>query len=348
MSTMMAVMKTRPEPGVEVREVPVPEVGDGEVRIRIQRASICGTDVHIYRYDPWSQEHIRPPLILGHETAGVVEAVGRGVRNLQPGDRVAVETHIFCGSCRMCLLGEFHLCENLKTVGIDRDGSYAEYLVIPAVNAWKIPPSIPFEIATLMEPFGNAVYTVEEAHVEGRNVLLTGAGPIGLMGLLVARALGAARVVVVEPSPLRARLARDLGADQVVDPTRQDAQEQILDFFGGYADVHLEFSGAPAAFALGLSVLRNGGTMSLLGLAGRSFTYDWDTFILKGIRAVGIHGRRIFATWVRAQELILSGKVDLRPLITHRLPLERIEEGFSAILNGEAVKVVLTPPGAEA
>ncbi len=346
MATMLAVMKTRPEPGVDIREVPLPEPGDGEVRVRVQRSSICGTDVHIYRFDPWSREHIHPPLIIGHETAGVVEAVGRGVKNVKEGDRVAVETHIFCGSCRMCLLGEFHLCEHLQTIGIDRDGAYAEYLVIPAVNAWKIPDDLPFDIATLMEPFGNAVYTVEEAHVEGKSVLITGAGPIGLMGLLVARALGASRIAVAEPQPLRARFARELGADLVVDPTRAESREILRDFFSGAADVHLEFSGAPAAFDLGLQMLRNGGTVSLLGLAGRTFTYDWDTFILKGLRAVGIHGRRIFRTWVRAQELISSGKVDLSPLITHRLPLEDIESGFAAILQGDAVKVVVIPPGA--
>lgn len=347
MNTMLAVMKSRPEPGIELREVPVPEPGDGEIRIRVQRTSICGTDVHIYRFDPWSKEHIHPPLIIGHETAGIVEAVGRGVKHLREGDRVAVETHIFCGTCRMCLLGEVHLCENLQTIGVDRDGSFAEYLVIPAVNAWKLPDTIPFEIATLMEPFGNAVYTVEEAHVEGRNVLITGAGPIGLMGLLVARALGAARIAVVEPREVRAGLARSLGADLVVNPEEPDAEAQLLDFFGGGADVQLEFSGAPPAFSLGLRVLRNGGVVSLLGLVGKPFSFDWDTFILKGLHAVGIHGRKIFATWVRAQELITSGRVDLAPLITHRFPLAEIEKGFQAILQGEAVKVVLTPPGAE-
>lgn len=345
---MMAVMKTQRKPGFEIQEVPIPDVGDGEVRLHIQRSSICGTDLHIYRWDQWSQEHIHPPLIIGHETAGVVEAVGKGVQTLKAGDRVAVETHIFCGSCQMCLMGAFHLCENLQTIGIDRDGSYTEYLVIPAANAWKIPDTLTFDIATLMEPFGNAVYTVEEAHVEGRKVLLTGAGPIGLMGLLVARALGASRIVVVEPNPLRARQAQTLGADRVVDPSHPEASEIIREALGGLADVHLEFSGAPAALNLGLSLVRNGGTVSLLGLSGKPFTYDWDTFILKGLRAVGIHGRKIFATWIRAQELLSSGKVDLSSLITHRLPLEQIEKGIEALQQGDAIKVILIPPGVEA
>ncbi len=344
MNTMKAVVKAAPGPGVELREVPIPEPGPGEIRVRVERASICGTDVHIYHWDPWSAEHMHPPLIIGHESAGVVEAVGPGVRRVKEGDRVAVETHVYCGTCTLCRLGDFHLCENLQTIGIDRDGAYADYLVIPEVNAWKLPDEIPFRVATLMEPFGNAVYTVSEAHVEGKTVLITGAGPIGLMGVQVARAFGAARVWVAEPSAVRRELARNLGADAVLNPAEVSVPTWVRDHTAGVGvDVWLEFSGAPAAFRDGFAALRNGGHVSLLGLPGKSFDLDWAEIILKGAKMVGIHGRRIFATWVEAEQLIRSGKVNLSRLITHELPLERIEEGFAAIERQEAVKVVLRP-----
>jgi len=342
---MRAVAKVAPGEGLALVEVPVPRPGAGDVLIRVEAASICGTDVHIYEWDDWSAARIRTPLVLGHEFAGTVAAVGDAVGDLPLGTPVSAEGHVLRDGARHVVPGQEHLATDIEVLGIDRPGAFAEYVVVPRRNVWTNAPGLPPEIASLQDPFGNAVHTVDAQPVAGRDVLITGGGGlIGLMAIPVARAAGAARVFATDVNPARLEMARRMGADLALDAT-DGASERLRDATDGAGvDVLLEMSGSAAAIAQGFDLLRPGGDAALLGLPGRPVTVDWaGHIVLKGVTVRGIYGRRIWETWHRMRGLLASGAVDLAPLITHRFPLEGFQAGFDAMRSGESGKVVLLP-----
>jgi threonine 3-dehydrogenase len=350
--TMRALRKTHAGPGAELLEVPVPEPGEGEVLIHVHAASICGTDLHIHDWNEWAQARIRRlPMTFGHEVAGTVEAVGPEVHHVQPGAFVAAETHIACGHCSTCRTGRAHICENLRILGVDTDGAFAEYVVIPAVNAWIVGERIDPDVASIMEPFGNAVHAA--FGTEGGEDLLTnpvaviGCGPIGLFSVGISRALGAWKVFAIEPNDDRRALAAKMGADHLVDPKVEDPVEVVLRETDGVgAEVVLEMSGNATAIGQGTRMLARGGRMSLLGLPDRPVTLDLsDQIIFKEARILGITGREMFRTWQQTTTLLSTGRVDVTPVITHRFALERFEEAFDAVASGRSAKVIMFPGG---
>jgi len=348
MAAMQAVVKQHPAPGLELIQTEVPQPGPRDVLIKVQATSICGTDVHIYRWDRWSQSRIEPPLIVGHEFAGEIIEVGSAVRPDEPGvgDFVSAESHIVCGICQQCKLGKAHVCQNTQILGVDVDGCYAEYVVLPVENAWKNPTDMPLPVASLQENFGNAVHTVSATDVRGKTVFITGCGPAGLMSIPVARAFGAEVVVATDLSPYRLELARKLGADLALNPAEDDVAVRAQDAVRekGF-DVLIEMSGAPAALIQGLSMLKPGGEAALLGLAPRPLdNFDLNNLvIMKGITVHGIAGRRLWETWYEMRALLASGVIDLRPLITHEFPLSRWHEAMETMASGESGKIVMYP-----
>jgi len=345
---MQAVVKTEAGPGMTLVEREIPRPGPREVLIRVQATSICGTDVHIYNWDPWSQGRIKPPIIVGHEFAGEIVERGSAVRDDEPqvGDFVSAESHIVCGVCQQCRLGNAHVCQNTRIIGVDVDGCYAEYVAIPVDNAWKNPADMPLAVASLQENFGNAVHTVSAADVRAKTVLVTGCGPAGLMSIPVARAFGAEVIVVTDLSPYRLDLARKLGADVALNPREDDvetlAQDAVLN--KGF-DVLFEMSGAPPALVQGFRLLKPGAEAALLGLMPNTLR-DFDLnnlVIMKGITVHGIAGRRLWETWYQMRALLASGAVDLAPLITHEFPLSHWEDAIQTMASGESGKIVLYP-----
>ena len=343
--TMRAVIKARPEPGFELREVPVPQIGPRDVLIKVRATSICGTDLHSYRWDPWAQSRIKPPLIVGHEFCGDVVAVGREVRTVKEGDYVSVESHIVCGTCAYCRTGRGHLCPNTQIIGVDRDGSWAEYVAVPAENAWPNPPDLPPHIATLQENFGNAVHTAFAIDLRAKKVLVTGCGPVGIMAIAVARAIGARAIFATDITDYRLDLARKMGADVTINAQREDVVQRILELTDGEGvDAWMEMSGAPAALAQGFQVLKPGGEVALLGLPPEPVRLDLNNWVIfKGVRVHGIIGRRLWETWYQMRGLLRSGAVDLEPLVTHTFPLERFEDALAVMASGQSGKVVLIP-----
>ncbi|GAA6732878.1 L-threonine 3-dehydrogenase [Thermus oshimai] len=341
---MRALAKLEGSPGLTLVECPVPEPGPGEILVRVEAASICGTDLHIWRWDAWAQGRIRPPLVLGHEFSGVVEAVGPGVRRPKVGDRVSLESHVVCHTCPACRVGHYHVCLNTEILGVDRDGGFAEYALVPAENAWVHPEGFPFEVAAILEPFGNAVHTVYAGSgVSGKSVLITGAGPIGLMAAMVARASGAGPILVSDPNPYRLGFARPY-ADRLVNPLEEDLLEVVRQVTGSGVEVLLEFSGNEAAIHQGLKALIPGGEARILGIPSDPIRFDLaGELVMRGITAYGIAGRRLWQTWMQGTALVYSGRVDLTPLITHRLPLSRYQEAFALLEKGQGVKVILDP-----
>ncbi len=348
MTTMQAVTKQQPRPGFELIQVPVPTPGPREVLIKVIATSICGTDVHIYKWDHWSQGRIKPPLIIGHEFAGEIVAVGAQVRPDEPqvGDFVSAESHIVCGVCTQCKLGQAHICPNTRILGVDTHGCYAEYIAIPVENAWKNPKTMPARVASLQENFGNAVHTVAAVDVRAKTVLVTGCGPAGLMSIPVARAFGAETVVATDISPYRLALARKVGADLALNAAAEDVVRLAQDAVRGKGfDVLIEMSGAPKALVQGLSLLKPGGSASLLGLSSNPLN-DFDLnnlVIMKGITIHGIAGRRLWETWYQMRALISSGAVDLTPIITHEFPLSRWQEALETMVSGNSGKIVMYP-----
>ncbi len=346
--SMQAVAKRQSAPGFEMIQTEIPTPGPRDVLIRVQATSICGTDVHIYKWDRWSQGRIKPPVIIGHEFAGEIVAVGSQVRADEPqlGDFVSAESHIVCGVCQQCKLGRAHICPNTRIIGVDINGCYAEYVVIPVENAWKNPPDMPVAVASLQENFGNAVHTVASVDVRARTVLVTGCGPAGLMGISVARALGAEVIVATDMSPYRLDLARKSGADMAINPGEQDlgaeASKAVRD--KGF-DVLIEMSGSPQALVQGLKLLKPGGEASLLGLMpGVMAEFDLNNLvIMKGVTVHGIAGRRMWETWYQMRALLASGRVDLRPIITHEFPLSRWHEAVETMASGNSGKIVMYP-----
>ncbi|MBN1260219.1 MAG: L-threonine 3-dehydrogenase [Anaerolineae bacterium] len=345
---MQAIIKAQPGPGFESTRTVVPAPGPRDVLVKVKATSICGTDVHIYKWDRWSQGRIKPPLIVGHEFTGEISAVGEQVRPDEPqvGDYISAESHIVCGTCQQCKLGRAHICPNTRIIGVDIDGCYAEYVSIPVENAWKNPPDMPVQVASLQENFGNAVHTVSEVDVRAKTVLVTGCGPAGLMAIPVARAFGAETIVATDLSPYRLDLAQKAGADLAIDPTAVDFFKRAQDAVRGKGfDVLIEMSGASSALKQGLGLLKAGGEASLLGLApGTLNDFDLNNLvIMKGVTVHGIAGRRLWQTWYQMRALIASGAVDLRPIITHEFPLSRWHEAVETMASGRSGKIVMYP-----
>jgi threonine 3-dehydrogenase len=346
-SMMKALRKTTAGRGLVLETVPVPQVGPNDVLVCVKAASICGTDLHIYGWDAWSQRRVRPPVTLGHEFCGTVEDVGEEVTEFSRGDRVSAEMHLDCGHCHQCRLGEAHICQNLRVIGIDRDGAFAEFVKIPASNVWKLDSAIPEEVAAILDPLGNAVHAVLAGPITGRTVLVTGCGPIGLMSIAVAKACGSSTIFATETNDHRRELARKMGADGVLRPGEGDAVGRIRsDTDGTGVDVLLEMSGNPRAIQQGFAALRSGGRASLLGIPTEPVALDLvNDVIFKGAIVHGIYGRRMYETWLQATALVKAGRLDLDLLFDQRLPLERFEEAFEIIGRGAAGKILLYPNG---
>lgn len=338
---MKALVKSRAEPGIWMADVPEPTIGPNDLLIRIKKTAICGTDIHIYNWDDWSQRTIPVPLVIGHEFVGVVEEVGSHAQGFAVGDRVTGEGHITCGYCRNCRAGRRHLCPNTVGIGVNRQGAFAEYLVLPAFNAFKLPDDIPDEHAAFFDPFGNAVHTALSFDLVGEDVLITGAGPIGCMAAAVCRHVGARNVVVTDINPHRLALAEKMGATRAIDVTKTSPREVMpsLKMTEGF-DVGLEMSGSPQALRQLLASMIHGGRVALLGIPPNGTAIDWDQVIFKGLVLKGIYGREMFETWYKMKTLVQSG-LDLSPILTHRLPIDDFAEGFEVMASGKSGKVVL-------
>ncbi|MCL5038481.1 MAG: L-threonine 3-dehydrogenase [Firmicutes bacterium] len=348
MGKMKAIVKEQPGLGAVWREVPIPEVGHEDILVKVEAASICGSDVHIYNWDPWSQQRVKPPMIMGHEFSGQVVEIGQAVRGIKIGDFVSAETHIVCGHCYQCRTGSSHVCQDMKILGVDRDGAFAEYIAIPAVNAVPTSRSVPPEVAAIQEPLGNAVHTVLAGEVAGRRVAVFGCGPVGALAVGVAKAAGATAVYAIDINDYRLELAKKMGANLTLNPQRDDVVTTLRELAvdRGGVDVFLEMSGSPQAVQQGLAALRNGGRASILGVYSRPVEIDWtNDIVFKGVQLQGITGRRMFETWYTAEALLSSGALDVTPLITHRLAMEDYETGFEAMRTGNTGKVVLFPRG---
>ncbi len=342
---MTAVIKPAAAPGLELTQRPIPTLGANDVLVRVKAASICGTDLHIYRWDKWAASRIHPPVIVGHEVCGEVVERGAAVTEPQVGDFVSLESHVICNQCPYCRTGRGHICQNTQLIGVDRDGGFAEYIAIPAQNAWTNPPDMPVEIAVLQENFGNAVHTAFTVNLTARKVLVTGCGPVGLMTIAVARASGARSIYATDVSQYRLDMARRLGADLVVNARDGDVIERLSAATDGQGvDVLLEMSGAPSAIEQGFALLRPGGEAALLGVAPGPFTFDWNHHIVfKAARVYGVSGRKLWETWYQARGLVRSGAVDLAPLVTHRFKLAEYDQAIATMASGESGKVVLFP-----
>ena len=345
--TMMAVVKPEPRPGAEIRDVALPRFGTTDVLVRVKLASVCGTDLHIYNWDTWAQNRIHPPLIPGHEFCGEVAAVGDEVTTVKEGDFVSAEMHIACGKCLQCRTGEAHICQHVKIIGVDADGAFAEYVRIPESNIWKIDPAIPAEYASVLDPLGNAVHTVLSGDIAAKTVAIVGCGPIGLFAIAVSRAVGAAQVFALEVNAYRRKIAREMKADLVLDPSKDDVKTMVMDATAGVGvDVMLEMSGHPDAIRTGFSILRRGGRVSLLGIPSRPVELNFaDDIIFKGATILGINGRRMYQTWYQMQALLKAGKLDLRPAITDRISMRDFSKGMKRLKTGEASKILLYPDG---
>ena len=342
-TTMRALVKERPGPGAAIRELEVPQPGPGEILVRVQSASVCGTDVHIERWDPWAEENFGPPpMIFGHEMAGVVVGHGPGAGRVAIGETVAAETHIVDWTCYQCRTGRAHVCQALRILGVHVPGSFAQYAVIPEVNAW-VYEGLAFDIAALQEPLGNAVHACFVEEVAGQTAAVLGCGPIGLMAIAVLKMAGARSVFATDINPERMEMATRMGADLVLDARGDVAGRLRAETDGNGVDVVLEMSGAEAALHQGLAIVANGGRVSLLGTHSMPVTLDLSQeVIFKGIRMYGITGRRLFETWYRTTALLEEG-LDLRPIITHRLPLSEYAKAFDLVASGHAGKIVLLP-----
>ncbi len=344
---MKALRKTQAAKGLTIEEVAVPVIGPADVLVRVKATSICGTDLHIYGWDRWSQGRIKPPVTLGHEFCGVVEKVGEEVAAVKVGDFVSAEMHVNCGHCHQCRLGEAHICQNLKIIGIDQDGAFAEFVKIPATNIWKLDAAIPEHYGAILDPLGNAVHAVLAGPIAGMTVLVTGCGPIGLMSIVVAKACGSSTVFATETNEQRRAMAKKMGADVVINPAAEDSVARIMNETDGTGvDVLLEMSGNPAAIQQGFKALRPGGRASLLGIPTESVPLDLvNDVIFKGATVQGIYGRRMYGTWVQMTALLKAGRLNLDPLFGERASLEKFEGAFAMLQSGLAGKILLYPDG---
>lgn len=338
---MKSLAKLHAKEGIWMTDSPKPELGHNDLLIKINKTAICGTDIHIYNWDEWSQKTIPVPMVVGHEYAGEVVAVGQEVKGFSIGDRVSGEGHITCGHCRNCRAGRTHLCRNTVGVGVDRMGCFAEYLVIPAFNAFKLPDEISDDLAAIFDPFGNAVHTALSFDLVGEDVLITGAGPIGIMAAAVAKHVGARHVVITDVNEYRLDLARQMGATRAVDVSQEKLSDVMaeLGMTEGF-DVGLEMSGVPMAFQDMLENMNNGGKIAMLGIPGQDMAIDWSKVIFKGLTIKGIYGREMFETWYKMASLIQSG-LDLSPVITHQFNVDDFQQGFDIMRSGQSGKVIL-------
>lgn len=341
---MKAALKAEAAPGATIALVDIPQIGPRDVLVEVKAASICGTDVHIYEWDAWAQSRMQVPRIFGHEFAGIVVEVGSEVTTLVPGDFVAAETHITCGECYQCRTGQGHICRNVKIIGVDRDGAFAQYIAIPASVAWKTGKEIEHSVASIQEPFGNAVHTVYSGEITNQTVAVIGCGPIGLWAVGLCRLSGSSTIFAIEPNNKRLDIARNMGADHTLNPREIDPVQAILDATDGLGvDVVLEMSGHPAAIRQGFQALRNGGRVSMLGIPSRMVELDLaNDIIFKGATVMGISGRRIFDTWYRTRSILENGQLDIKQVITHTLPFERLNEAMEIMKSGDCGKIVLT------
>jgi threonine 3-dehydrogenase len=344
---MTALMKAAPGPGAELRQVSVPRPGPGEILVKVRVASICGTDVHIYEWNQWADTRMKAPIVFGHEFAGDVVALGPGVAETglaRIGDYVSAESHVICGTCYQCRTGQSYICRKCSIVGVDRPGCFAEYVVVPAVNAWPNPATLAPEVASIQEPFGNAVDTVFAGEAPGKSFAVLGCGPIGLMAVALLRASGASMVLATDLSEYRLDLARRMGATEVWNARTTDTVQRVWEITTGEGvDAALEMSGAKSAIAQALKIVRNGGRVTLLGLPAGAVELELsEDFIFKGLTLHGITGRRIFQTWYKVRAFLETGLVDLRPLITHSFPLTDFKTAFELAVSGQCGKIVLT------
>jgi threonine 3-dehydrogenase len=338
---MKALVKAKAEPGIWMEEVPVPEIGPTEVLIKVRKAAICGTDIHILKWDEWSQKHVRPGTTVGHEFMGEVAQVGSAVTGFGEGDRVSAEGHLTCGHCRNCRAGKRHLCRNTIGIGIHRHGAFADFIAMPAVNVFKVPPAVPDEIAAFFDPLGNAVHTALSFDLVGEDVLITGAGPIGCMAVAIAKHVGARHVVITDVNDYRLALAHKLGATRVVNVQRTSLQDTMgeLGMTEGF-DVGMEMSGNGQALRNLLERMNHGGRVAILGIPPTEVSIDWNQVIFKGLVLKGVYGREMFETWYKMAAMLTSG-LQVRPVLTHRFPAEAFEDAFEAMKTGHSGKVVL-------
>jgi threonine 3-dehydrogenase len=342
---MRALVKETAGPGIVLREVPVPTCGPNQALIRVHYAGVCGTDLHIWEWDSWASNRLKPPVVVGHEFAGEITQLGVEADKgglLAVGDRVTAEGHIVCGHCLQCRLGDAHLCRRTQIIGVDRDGAFAEYIAVPASNVIKL-GSIPTEIGAIMDPMGNAVHTVLEAEVPGSTVLVLGCGPIGCFAIGVARAAGASLVLASDLNPKRLELARAMGAHVTLNPNQDDVVARVRELTGGDGvDLVCEMSGHPSGHAQALAAARMGGRVNLLGTPNRTTEVDFARdIIFKGLTLYGVTGRKMYQTWHQMLRFLRAGQLDPRPVITHRFPVEQIAEAIQVIKDGQAGKVIL-------
>ena len=341
MEKMKALVKAKPEMGLWLEDVPIPQVTKNDVLIKIQKTAICGTDVHIYNWDKWSQKTIPVPMHVGHEFVGHIVEIGTNVNAFKVGELVTGEGHIVCGVCRNCLAGRRHLCKDTSGVGVNRPGAFAEYVCIPQSNVWHCDPSIPADVISIFDPLGNAVHTTLSFDLVGEDVLITGAGPIGIMAAAIAKHAGARYIVVTDINDYRLDLAKKMGATMAVNVAREDLKTVMsdLNMHEGF-DVGLEMSGSPAAFNTMLDNMFHGGKIALLGILPEETSVDWDKVVFNGITIKGIYGREIYETWYKMTSIIQSG-VDFSQVITHRFNYKDFEKGFDAMRSGQSGKVIL-------
>ena len=341
MSLMYALVKKEARQGLWLEQVPVPEPDINDVKIRINKTAICGTDMHIYNWDEWSQKTIPVPMVVGHEFVGEIVAVGKNVNDFKPGQIVSGEGHVVCGRCRNCMAGRRHLCAETSGIGVDRPGAFAEYLVLPMSNVWEHRPGIDLEVAAMFDPFGNAVHTALQFDLLSEDVLITGAGPIGCMAAVVCKYAGARHIVITDLNPVRLEMAKKLGVTRTVNVTREslsDVQAE-LGMTEGF-DVGLEMSGSPDAFNDMINNMCHGGKISLLGIPTGQVNIDWNKVIFNMLTIKGIYGREMYETWYKMSAMIDAG-LDISSIITHRLHYTEFQQGFDAMLSGNAGKVIL-------
>lgn len=342
MAKMKALVKKLPEKGIWLEEVDIPEIGVNDILIKIKKTAICGTDLHIYKWDEWSQRTIPVPMVIGHEYVGVVEEIGAGVKGFKKGDRVTGEGHIACGMCRNCRRGMAHICQHTTGVGVNRQGCFAEYLSVPATNVMKIDERISDDLVSIFDPFGNATHTALSYNLVGEDVLITGAGLIGSMAVAVCKHAGARNVVVTDLSEYRLNIARKMGADKAINPTKEKLSDVMkeLNITSGF-DVGLEMSGAPIAFNDMINHMYNGGKIALLGILPSDTKVLWDKIIFKGLFLKGIYGREMYETWYKMEKMLLSG-LDISPIITHKFHIDDFQKGFDVMEQGDCGKVILS------
>jgi threonine 3-dehydrogenase len=342
METMLALVKKEPKPGLWLDEVPMPRIGINDVLIMVLRTGICGTDVHIETWDAWAKKTVPVPLVIGHEFVGQIVEVGSNVTDFRVGEIVSGEGHVVCGRCRNCLAGRRHLCKDTKGIGVNRPGAFAQYLALPMTNVWAHDPNIPRDVQSIFDPFGNAVHTALQFDSLGEDVLITGAGPIGIMAAGVVRHAGARNVVVTDVNPYRLGLARKMGANLTVDVRERsiESAQKELGMKEGF-DIGLEMSGNPDAFRDMLANMCHGGKIAMLGIPTREIAIDWNTVVFNMITIKGIYGREMYETWYKMTVMLQSG-LDLSPVITHHYDFRDFEKGFAAMKSGESGKVILT------